>query len=120
MSAQNIKGVVLGESEPLPGATVLVKGTNNGTTTDFDGNFSIQANQDDILVISFVGFLTQEVEIGNQSNLTISLLQDLLEEVVVTGYGTQKKEEITSAIVSISSEDFNGGNINDPTQLLQG
>lgn len=120
MSAQNIKGVVLGEGEPLPGATVLVKGTNNGTTTDFDGNFSIQANQDDILVISFIGFLTQEVEIGNQSNLTISLLQDVLEEVVVTGYGTQKKEEITSAIVSISSEDFNGGNINDPTQLLQG
>jgi TonB-linked SusC/RagA family outer membrane protein len=120
MSAQNIKGVVLGESEPLPGATVLVKGTNNGTTTDFDGNFSIQANQDDILVISFIGFLTQEVEIGNQSNLTISLLQDVLEEVVVTGYGTQKKEEITSSIVSISSEDFNGGNINDPTQLLQG
>ena len=120
ISAQNIKGVVLGEGDPLPGATVLVKGTNNGTTTNFDGNFSIQANQNDILVISYIGYSTQEVEIGNQNNLTISLLQDILDEVVVTGYGTQKKEEITSAIVSINSEDFNGGNINDPTQLLQG
>ena len=120
ISAQNINGLVLAEGNPLPGASVLIKGTNNGTTTDFDGNFSIQANQNDILIISYIGFSSQEVEIGNQTNLTISLFQDVLEEVIVTGYGTQKKEEITSAIVSINSEDFNGGNINDPTQLLQG
>jgi len=120
ISAQNIKGIVLVEGDPIPGATVLVKGTNNGTTTNFDGNFSIQANQNDVLIISYIGYSTQEVEIGIQTNLTISLLQDILDEVVVTGYGTQKKEEITSAIVSINSEDFNGGNINDPTQLLQG
>lgn len=120
ISAQNINGLVLAEGNPLPGASILIKGTNNGTTTDFDGNFSIQANQNDILIISYIGFSSQEVKIGNQTNLTISLLQDVLEEVIVTGYGTQKKEEITSAIVSINSEDFNGGNINDPTQLLQG
>ena len=119
--AQNVKGVVLGEEGPLPGATVLVKGSNIGTTTDFDGNFSIEASQNDILVISFIGFSTQEVTIGNQTNLTISLLPNTeLDEVILVGYGTQKKEELTSAITKIESKDFNGGNINDPTQLLQG
>jgi iron complex outermembrane receptor protein len=119
--AQNVKGVVLGEEGPLPGATVLVKGSNIGTTTDFDGNFSIEASQNDILVISFIGFSTQEVTIGNQTNLTISLLPNTeLVEVILVGYGTQKKEELTSAITKIESKDFNGGNINDPTQLLQG
>ncbi len=119
--AQNVKGVVLGEEGPLPGATVLVKGSNIGTTTDFDGNFSIEASQNDILVISFIGFSTQEVTIGNQPNLTISLLPNTeLDEVILVGYGTQKKEELTSAITKIESKDFNGGNINDPTQLLQG
>ena len=72
--AQNVNGVVLGEEGPLPGATFLVKGSNIGTTTDFDGNFSIEASQNDILVISFIGFSTQEVTIGNQTDLTISLL----------------------------------------------
>lgn len=119
--AQNVKGVVLGEEGPLPGATVLVKGSNIGTTTDFDGNFSIEASQNDILVISFIGFSTQVVTIGNQTDLTISLLPDTeLDEVILVGYGTQKKEELTSAITKIESKDFNGGNINDPTQLLQG
>lgn len=119
--AQNVKGVVLGEEGPLPGATVLVKGSNIGTTTDFDGNFSIEASQNDILVISFIGFSTQEVTIGNQTDLTISLLPNTeLDEVILVGYGTQKKEELTSAITKIESKDFNGGNINDPTQLLQG
>lgn len=119
--AQNVKGVVLGEEGPLPGATVLVKGSNIGTTTDFDGNFSIEASQNDILVISFIGFSTQVVTIGNQTDLTISLLPNTeLDEVILVGYGTQKKEELTSAITKIESKDFNGGNINDPTQLLQG
>ena len=119
--AQNVNGVVLGEEGPLPGATVLVKGSNIGTTTDFDGNFSIEASQNDILVISFIGFSTQEVTIGNQTDLTISLLPNTeLDEVILVGYGTQKKEELTSAITKIESKDFNGGNINDPTQLLQG
>ena len=119
--AQNVKGVVLGEEGPLPGATVLVKGSNIGTTTDFDGNFSVVASQNDILVVSFIGFSTQEVTIGSQTDLTITLLANTeLDEVVLVGYGTQKKEELTSAITKIESKDFNGGNINDPTQLLQG
>lgn len=109
------------EGFPIPGATVFIDGTSDATTTDFDGNFSIEASQNDILVISFIGFSTQVVTIGNQTDLTISLLPNTeLDEVILVGYGTQKKEELTSAITKIESKDFNGGNINDPTQLLQG
>lgn len=119
--AQNITGVVLGEDGALPGATIQVKGTTQGVTSDFDGNFSIQANQNDTLIVSFIGYASQEVNIDDQDNITITLLPNsILDEVVIVGYGTQKKEEITSAIATIKSEDFNGGNINDPTQLLQG
>jgi len=119
--SQTISGVVNGEDGPLPGATIQIKGTDTGVTTDFDGNFSVEANQKDILIISFIGYASQEVTINDQNDLTIFLTSDsLLDEVVLTGYGTQKKEELTSAITSISSEDFNGGNINDPQQLLQG
>ncbi len=79
---------------PLPGATIIVKGTNKGTTSDFDGNFSLQTNEDDVLVISFVGFANQEVQVGQQENISISLEPDnQLEEVVVTtGYATQERE----------------------------
>ena len=119
--AQNITGVVLGEDGALPGATIQIKGTDQGVTTDFDGNFSIAANQNDILIVSFIGYSTQEVNVNNQDNITITLLSDsILDEVVVTGYGTQKREELTSAITTIDSEDFNVGNISDPQQLLQG
>lgn len=119
--AQNITGVVLGDDGALPGATIQIKGTNQGITSDFDGNFSINANQNDTLIISYIGYSTQEVKLNNQDNITVQLQSDsILDEVVIVGYGTQKKEEITSAIATIDSEDFNGGNINDPTQLLQG
>ncbi len=119
--AQNLTGVVLGEDGPLPGATIQIKGSNQGVTADFDGNFSIAANQNDILIVSFIGYANQEVNVNNQDNITITLLSDsILDEVVIIGYGTQKKEELTSAITKIDAEDFNGGNINDPQQLLQG
>ena len=119
--AQTINGVVNGEDGALPGATVQIKGTDTGVTTDFDGNFSINASQNDTLVISFIGYSSQEVTVTDQNDLTILLTSNsILDEVVLTGYGTQKKEELTSAITAISSEDFNGGNINDPQQLLQG
>jgi iron complex outermembrane receptor protein len=119
--AQNITGVVLGDDGVLPGATIQIKGTNIGVTSDFDGNFSIEADQNDTLIVSYIGYSTQEVEVNNQDNITVNLESDsILDEVVIIGYGTQKKEEITSAIATIKSEDFNGGNINDPTQLLQG
>jgi TonB-linked SusC/RagA family outer membrane protein len=121
MYAQSVSGTVTSEDGPLPGATVVVKGTTNGTTTDFDGNFTIAASADAILEVSFVGFTTQEVAVGGQDQITITLATDnKLEEVVVTGYGSQRQKEITSAVVKVDAEDFNKGNINDASQLLQG
>ncbi|MGB1404305.1 MAG: carboxypeptidase-like regulatory domain-containing protein, partial [Flavobacteriaceae bacterium] len=81
--AQNVTGVVTSDDGPLPGATVLVQGSSNFATTDFDGNFSIEAAQGDILVVSFVGYQTQEVAVSGD-NLTIMMaLGNLLEEVIV-------------------------------------
>jgi len=119
--AQNISGTVASDDGPLPGATVIVKGTNNGTTTDFDGNFSINASSSDVLVISYVGFLSQEVNVGDSDEINISLMPDnALEEIVVTGYGSQKEKEITSAVTKITAEEFNKGPIATTAGLLEG
>jgi len=119
--AQTVTGLVTSEDGPLPGATVQVKGTAIGVSTDFDGNFTIQADDTDVLLVSFVGFTSQEVAVGDQDQITVTLVADNeLEEVVVTGYGSQKEKEITSAVVKVTAEEFNKGPINDATQLLQG
>jgi TonB-linked SusC/RagA family outer membrane protein len=106
MAQQTITGLVTDDQGPLPGATIVVKGTSNGVTTDFDGNFSIKASEGDILVVSFVGFENQEVTMSsNQSIVNVSLTPDNeLEEVVVTGYGTQKKVNLTGAVAAVSGE----------------
>ena len=92
MGQQTVSGSVSDQDGPLPGATVVVQGTDNGVTTDFDGNFSIQANEGDVLELSYVGFETQTFTISaNQDSISVVLQTDNeLEEVVVTGYGTQK------------------------------
>ena len=123
--SRSISGTVMDAAfgDPVPGATVIVKGTTRGTATDLDGKFTLPLQADDqVLVISFVGYLTQEVEIGNQTNITINLEEDIqsLEEAVVIGYGSQDKKEITSAVVGVKPEDFNRGNVSNPAQLLQG
>ena len=119
--AQTISGTVSSEDGPLPGATVIVKGTNNGTTTDFDGNFSIEASSSDVLVVSFVGFSSQEVSVGDNDQITVNLQADNeLEEVVITGYGSQKEKEITSAVTKITADEFNKGPINTTAGLLEG
>ena len=119
--AQTVNGLVTSDDGPLPGATIVVKRTNNGTTADFDGNFSINATADDILVVSFVGFATQEVAVNGQDQISVYLQTDNeLEEVVVTGYGSQRSKEITSAVVKVDEEEFNRGTINSANQLLQG
>jgi len=108
---------------PLPGATVLEKGTTNGTTTDFDGNFSINvANGNVVLEVSYIGYSTTEVSVNGQSSLTVQLAEDAtqLEDVVVVGYGVQKKSDVTGSIASIKAEDFNQGVVANPGQLLQG
>ena len=108
---------------PLPGANIVEKGTSNGVQTDFDGNFTINVSDENaVLVVSFVGFLNQEIEVGNQKSVAVQLMSDAesLEEVVVTGYGSQRKSDVTGAISSIKTEDFNRGVVANPGQLLQG
>ena len=108
--------------ESVPGANVVVKGTTNGTITDFDGKYQISVGQDAVLMFTFVGYNPTEVAVGNRSVVNVGLELDVeeLAEVVVVGYGSQQKKEITSSVVALDEEQFNKGNVNDPTQLLQG
>lgn len=118
-----VTGTVKDETgAPLPGAAILVKGTTNGTITDLDGNFSIDVATDAILVISYLGYTPKEVVVAGQSTLAIQLEPDArqLDELVVVGYGTQKRSDVTGAIGSLKSENFNKGVITNPVDLLQG
>ena len=118
-----ITGTVLdANAMPLPGANVLVKGTSQGTQTDFDGNFTLDANPQDILVISYVGFKKLEIGVGQQTNLKITLSEDsaALDEVVVVGYGTQKKSVVTGAISSIKASELESLPVTRIEQSLQG
>lgn len=92
---------------PLPGATIIIKGTSSGTTTDFDGNFTIQASADDTLEISFVGFTTQEISVGSSTAFKIQMTPDNnLDEVVVLAFGSKKRDELTSAVSVVSGEEL--------------
>ncbi|MFY0627233.1 MAG: TonB-dependent receptor [Reichenbachiella sp.] len=120
---QQISGTVLDETGAgLPGASVLVKGSSTGTVTDLDGKFSISAGSSDVLVISFIGYTTQEVAVGGKSVIDVSLEVDAeqLDEVVVVGYGTQKRAEVTGAIASVDSEILNAVPTATVDQALQG
>ncbi|KIO74511.1 membrane protein [Pedobacter lusitanus] len=119
-----IKGKVTDESNGgLPGVTVRVKGTKTATSTNQDGVFSIQVSgPQDILVFNMLGTVTREIPVGNNTNLTISLVTDskLLKDVVVIGYGTSSKKDLTGAVTSVNAEEFNQGVLTSPAQLLQG
>lgn len=118
-----VRGVIKDETgEPIIGATVRVKGQSEGTVSDFDGNFSLDVTSDNTLQISYIGYQTQEFAVGKQHHFSIVLEEDkkILNEVVVIGYGTQKKGDITSSVGSVKSEDFTAGAINDAGQLIQG
>lgn len=106
----------------LPGVSVYVKGTSEGTISDMDGIYTIQATSNDILVFSFIGYLTEEVKVGDQTTIDISLEEDIigLDEVVVTGYGVQKKSDLTGAIASISGEQLTEMPAISVDQALQG
>ncbi|SMO67252.1 iron complex outermembrane recepter protein [Saccharicrinis carchari] len=108
--------------DPLPGVTVAIKGTTSGTITTPDGRYTLTANKGDVLIYSFIGFTTQEVIVGDQQTINIQLQPDIIgmEEVVVIGYGVQKKEDKTGSVVSVSSKDFNKGNITSAQDLLVG
>lgn len=124
MAQQVVTGKVTSgdDGSPIPGVNILEKGTTNGTVTDVDGNFRISAGSSATLVFSFVGYQTQEVAVASQTSVNVTLQSDVtsLSEVVVVGYGSQEKKEITGSVVSLDTKDFNRGNINDPNQLLQG
>src|SRR5450432_802126 len=111
------------DNSPVVGATVQPKGSKNGTSTGADGGFSINVGSNvTTLVVTSVGFGRQEIEVKGTTvgNISLVATNANLNEVVVVGYGTQRKKEITSAITSVSAEQFNKGNINDVAQLLQG
>ncbi|WP_163378401.1 SusC/RagA family TonB-linked outer membrane protein [Cyclobacterium sp. SYSU L10401] len=114
--------VVDGEGNPIPGAAILVKGTTSGTTTDIDGNFSLEVDEEAIIVVSFLGFITQEIEVGNQTDFEITLVEDIaqMDEVVVVGFGTQKKSHLTAAVEQIGSDLIENRPINRLSEALQG
>ncbi len=117
-----ITGTVTDASAEVPGVTVIVKGTSIGTITDIDGKYSISAAKGDILVYSFIGLQTQEIEVGDASVIDVHLVSDLvsLEEVVAIGYGKAKKGDLTSSIASVSGDDMKTMSVGNPVQALQG
>lgn len=120
--AQEVSGTVSDASGPLPGASVLEKGTTNGTQTDFDGNYTLTAQDGAVLIVSYIGYKTQEVAINGRSSINFTLEEDAeaLEEVVIIGYGTTTVKDATGSVTAVTAKDFNGGNIASPEQLIQG
>ncbi|WP_215234267.1 SusC/RagA family TonB-linked outer membrane protein [Dyadobacter linearis] len=111
------------DKNPLPGVTIIVKGNNSiGTATDTEGKFKLTVPDEATLILSYIGYISQEVVVGSQSELTIEMAPDQkqLSEVVVIGYGTQKKGDVTSSVASIKREDFIKGTVRDAAQLVQG
>lgn len=119
-----ITGIVTDQEtgEPLPGVTIIVKGTTTGTVTDIDGSFSINVTPDKTLTFSFIGYTPMEVPVGENLVLNISLVESTqeLDELVVIGYGTVKKSDATGSVSAVSSKDFNKGAITTPQDLLVG
>ncbi|WP_165454390.1 SusC/RagA family TonB-linked outer membrane protein [Hyunsoonleella pacifica] len=120
---KTISGTVSDESGlPLPGTTVLVKGTSNGTSTDFDGKYLIKANQGATLIFSFVGYANKEVSVGSSNTINVVMSEDAsaLEEVVVVAYGTQTREAIVGAVDVIDAEIIENQQVTSPLRALQG
>ncbi len=117
-----ITGVVSDAMGPVIGATVAVKGTSNGTSTDNDGQFSLNVSPGQTLVVTYVGYLTKEVKVGQQNYYDILIEEDqqLLDEVVVVGYGTMKKSDISGSSVSLGEKAVKGSIITSLDQSLQG
>ena len=103
-----VKGNVTGDGLPLAGASVIVKGTSKGAVTDFDGNYEVTTNAGSILQFTYLGYISKEVKVGTQATINVVMEEDraALEEVVVVGYGTQKRKEITGAVGQIKNEDL--------------
>lgn len=124
-SSITITGIVTDATtkEPLAGATVSVKGSTKGTTVDVAGKYSISApSENAVLEVRFIGYTTKSITVGKQTevNFSLSMTASDLDQVIVVGYGTQKKTDVTGSVKSVASESFNKGIINSPEQLLQG
>ena len=119
---KKITGTVSDAMGPIIGASVVIKGTSNGVATDFDGNFSLNVSQGQTLVISYIGYITKEIKIDAKANYNIILEEDkkMLDEVVVVGYGTMKKSDISGASVSLGESAVKGSIITSLDQSLQG
>ena len=123
LNAQTVKGTVISgsDNEPLIGASVMVQGTKVGSVTDLDGNFSIEAKSGQTLEVSYLGFITQKVKVnGSKLNITLQEDKHSLDEVVVVGYGVQKKKLVTGATVQLKGDDIAKLNTTNPLTAMQG
>ncbi len=123
-SSYEVRGSVKDyRGDPLPGVSIVVKGTNTGVITDLNGDFTIRVSgKESILVFSYIGFLTQEIPVKNQKNIDVVLAEEIqaFDEIVVIGYGTQRKGDVTSSVASVRPDDFVKGAVKDVGQLIQG
>ncbi len=123
LNAQTIKGSVVDESDvTLPGVNISVKGTTTGASTDFDGNFIIKAKSGDVLIASYLGYKTKEYTVGLEKTIKITLVPsaESLNEIVIVGYGSQKRKDLTGAVSTVGSKDIENLTFSDPAQALQG
>lgn len=123
LNAQTVKGTVISgsDNEPLIGASVMVQGTKTGAVTDLDGNFTIEAKNGQTLEVSYLGFITQKIKVtGSTINVTLNEDKQSLDEVVVVGYGVQKKKLVTGANINVKGDDIAKLNTSNPLQALQG
>ena len=121
--AQTVTGTVSGSDGPLPGASVVVKGTSNGTETDFDGNYTINnVPSEGVLVFSFVGYVTQEIPVNGQSTINVTLVEDSnqLSEVVVVGYTSQARGDISGSVASVDIAEATKVPLANAAEALQG
>ncbi|MBN3581037.1 TonB-dependent receptor [Algoriphagus aestuarii] len=120
---QEIRGKIIDDlGSPLPGTSIILKGTTTGTISDIDGNYSIKANQGDIIIYTFIGFNAVEKTVGTSSEINVQMMPDTqsLEEVVVIGYGTQSKKEITGAVGQVKSDVISKAPVSDVGEAIQG
>lgn len=107
ISQTNVTGTVSDDQGPLPGVNIIEKGTTNGVTTDFDGNYTIDVSENATLIFSYIGYTSQEVEVAGRSSINVTMAVDAqaLDEVVITGFGSQAKVDVTGAIAQIKQEE---------------
>jgi TonB-linked SusC/RagA family outer membrane protein len=120
----NVGGTITDKANgsPMPGVTVIIKGTTKGVISDIDGKYSLKAENTDVLVFSFVGYLSQEAQVNGRAIIDVALSEETkqIDELIVIGYGTQKKSDKTGAVAHITSEELNTGAMTDPIQSIQG